>query len=327
MCLDNYIGIKGCSTDLPTSGKYVNSLPGMSTELVDNIANSDQVTYLGVWGDILSTSKQRLYTDVIAGIASEYTEFKEVIYQSKKLTKFTRTQTQAIPAGSYKRGVYIYFPQRKYASLYLNKIYIYSAEAKATTVKGWDLNDDSEVFTKDIELEIGFNSIDVNESFSASWGDLEMFFGIDGDFETIKTREDDYFCECNVKCIGAVEYSAATVEGDITYQNVNRSGTGEGFALGCEVRCSIEEFICENIKSFELAWWMLLGAQTLLYKMASYRINMFTTTNKEATDTLMAKFEKDYAKAIKRALESTPLTDLCFDCGDEYDIAYGGSLA
>jgi hypothetical protein len=57
-CLQNYIGIKGCGAPTPPSaegafsGLYVNQLPGISTEVIDGIADDEQETFLGVWEDV-----------------------------------------------------------------------------------------------------------------------------------------------------------------------------------------------------------------------------------------------------------------------------------
>lgn len=51
-CLKYYIGIRLCS-DSPDSdsGLYINSLPGLSIESIDNVATSEQSSYLGLWSD------------------------------------------------------------------------------------------------------------------------------------------------------------------------------------------------------------------------------------------------------------------------------------
>lgn len=52
-CLTDYIGIRGCNNDIPPeSGLVINSLPGISLESIDRIANADQITYKGVWTDV-----------------------------------------------------------------------------------------------------------------------------------------------------------------------------------------------------------------------------------------------------------------------------------
>lgn len=67
-CFIDYIGLSYCSRgvyDIPASGIYLNSLPGISIENIDKIADSEQVTYLGVWADVQSFALAQFRLDVI----------------------------------------------------------------------------------------------------------------------------------------------------------------------------------------------------------------------------------------------------------------------
>lgn len=68
-CFLNYIGLSYCLRgvyDVPASGIYLNSLPGISIENIDKIADSEQVTYLGVWDDVQKTALASFKLDVIS---------------------------------------------------------------------------------------------------------------------------------------------------------------------------------------------------------------------------------------------------------------------
>lgn len=72
-CFVNYIGLSACGAyDSPASGIYINSLPGMSIESFDKIADADQMNYLGVWDDIQSNAIQQFYIDVRSEISKCY---------------------------------------------------------------------------------------------------------------------------------------------------------------------------------------------------------------------------------------------------------------
>lgn len=57
-CLNGYIGIMGCGAPPPPSeegkfsGLYINQLPGVTLEAMENIADDEQENYLGVWADV-----------------------------------------------------------------------------------------------------------------------------------------------------------------------------------------------------------------------------------------------------------------------------------
>jgi hypothetical protein len=64
-CLINYIGIRFCegALEVPESGIYVNSLPGISVEAMDNIASAEQITYIGLWNDVQVEAYARFQLD------------------------------------------------------------------------------------------------------------------------------------------------------------------------------------------------------------------------------------------------------------------------
>lgn len=66
-CFIDYIGLSYCPGiyEQPGSGLYLNSLPGISIESIDKIADSEQVTYLGVWEDVQKSAVAQFRIDVL----------------------------------------------------------------------------------------------------------------------------------------------------------------------------------------------------------------------------------------------------------------------
>lgn len=67
-CFLDYIGLSYCPGiyEQPGSGVYLNSLPGISIQSIDAIADSEQITYLGVWEDVQKSAVAQFRIDVIA---------------------------------------------------------------------------------------------------------------------------------------------------------------------------------------------------------------------------------------------------------------------
>src|SRR4051812_19751040 len=63
-CLQNHIGMRGCGIDTPNSAAYVNELPGISLKTIDNIADSEQLNFNGVWANIQARALRKFDTDV-----------------------------------------------------------------------------------------------------------------------------------------------------------------------------------------------------------------------------------------------------------------------
>jgi hypothetical protein len=91
-CLKDYIGIKVCGTETSGSGIFINSLPGISLESIDNIADSEQITYKGVWEDVQTEAYSRFYVDYINELTKCYSlqvycDYEQIICDNlQKLT-------------------------------------------------------------------------------------------------------------------------------------------------------------------------------------------------------------------------------------------------
>lgn len=89
-CLTGYIGLKVCGTETSASGLFINSLPGISLESVEKIADSEQVSYAGVWRDVQAEAQARFYVDVIEQITkcyeiTPYCDYENIICTNKQV--------------------------------------------------------------------------------------------------------------------------------------------------------------------------------------------------------------------------------------------------
>lgn len=71
-CFTGFIGILGCNAQTPGSGLYINSLPGVTLEMVDKIADSEQITYKGVWAEVEQRGILRFRTALMAKLNECY---------------------------------------------------------------------------------------------------------------------------------------------------------------------------------------------------------------------------------------------------------------
>jgi hypothetical protein len=81
-CLFDYIGFLNCASEAePPSGMYINTLPGISLESVDKIANTEQVTYRQVWIDAQNEAAIRFKVDFIAELNKCFTISRKCDYE------------------------------------------------------------------------------------------------------------------------------------------------------------------------------------------------------------------------------------------------------
>jgi len=87
-CLIDYIGLRVCGNETSGSGQFINSLPGISLESIDKIADSEQITYKGVWDDVQAEAWNRFYIDVINELSKcyqlqPYCDYEELICENR----------------------------------------------------------------------------------------------------------------------------------------------------------------------------------------------------------------------------------------------------
>lgn len=71
-CLTDFIGLMGCGSSEPGSGLYINSLPGISLEMMDNIADAEQKTFVGVWNEVQKRGIMSFRTQFMAQLNQCY---------------------------------------------------------------------------------------------------------------------------------------------------------------------------------------------------------------------------------------------------------------
>lgn len=336
-CLKDYIGIKHLS--LPSeSGVYINILPGISTEMVQNITTSAQATFVNVWDDVQERSYLRLKNDVVNMLLNESkADFRNVLYETKKLLKAER-QTTAVDAAPEYRGIYFSLPESRYSQFRVTELYVYSLQDASTTLKVFDVNDGDELFTLDVEIVAGLNIIPLSQIFDLKYRVLELFIGIDVSlFDTIETLAEYYYfdsCTQYGEHYHETRIYPATLQlaDDAIYDNLSFSGEGKGVVLSAQIACSIDEFICKNKQNLQQSWLYLLGAELLEQKLSSIigtsTLNYFTVSNREQTDENRKVFEGRYSSNLKRELKGVPIDNesVCFSCQDNLSVFTGGSM-
>lgn len=104
-CFTDYIGLSLCAGayESPPSGIYINSLPGLSMESLDKIADQEQVNYLGVWTDVQANAQPEFFIDVRAEISKCYQLDCDCDYDAL----ICENQEVLTQAWKYKLGIWV----------------------------------------------------------------------------------------------------------------------------------------------------------------------------------------------------------------------------
>jgi hypothetical protein len=345
--LTNYIGLQNCNIRYPNadssgngspeSGLYINQLPGMSTELADKIASSEEINFKGVWDKVQANAIMRFKDDVINKLFDSV-KFNSIIYQTRKLLKSQVNQLIQVDRSPIYTGIYQQVPESKYAEYKLNGVYVYSYQTVSTTFKVWDVNDGVILYTKAIDLVPGLNYISISQTFELKYRILELFMGVDTtNFDSIQTLNDYYYWytsdwACAAQSTfgyGAVRgvfmFYPSTYDPNLPFQfsNIVRTGLGRGITVDAEIRCSIDQFLSDNREFLKSSFLYLLGSEMLFHKLASPRLNFYTASNLEQTAYTREEFERRYKSQLSRTLDAIPLEGegICFSCEETFKVA------
>lgn len=344
-CLTNYIGLRGCSSETPESGIWLNDLPGMSNELLDSLATKDQVTYAGVWASVQRVVFEQIKATLRTKIREiGQVEMGEVLFYTKRNVIFERQVISPIAADPVYKGIYVSATGSRYLQLYLKSLWVYNSGSAVTGVpfKVFSTYDWTVKYETTVDLQPGMNTIAINQAFDPEFAGFNMFFALDtANVATIDNPfvSSDYawgFSDCACANQGPNHYGwdfqnwvlyPAVMPLDVALPDkMNFDWSQSGVSVDLDLRCSVETFICRNRESLKMGLAYALAHQILLNKLAGFNQNFHATYNPEQTERNLVTFQnlrdeqfKEWAKVIQVQGE-----DMCFSCEEAEMIGMVG---
>ncbi len=327
-CFNGIVSLKGCSvTETPGSVYSLNSLPGISLQAFENIANSEQKNYLGVWDNINERSEARIKNSVLSYMATKY-NIKRV---TRTVDTYNVETTEQLASNIFQGIVinnswdwvnnYVHSP---FQNVSIDKIRLFwNATSTATSVDIQFINYVTKdvFFTKSVTtstLVAGWNEISILKTFDAPI--LAIGFNTT-DFNTVtydSNKVSNWYSDCLCSCfdwsncgyIKGFTSSDGTKNGELTYQQ-DIVGLQAIITMGC----SYDAALCTNRLLFAEAFWYLLGSEFMNEAIYSSRINFMTTVKKEEAIELKAHYDTQYEQALKNALDGLRFEcDECLQC-------------
>jgi hypothetical protein len=345
ICLQDWIGLRGCSTIEPESGVYINQYPGMSTELLDKVASSDQITFAQVWQDVQQTAYLQLKT----GIQKALKDFAgarldQVLFQTSKLFVQQWQQINPVPAEAIYKGVFTSIAGSKYAALRVKKAYIYNSGNVAVdnvVIKFFQCQDGTVLYQKTVTVQPGANFITINQTFNLVFDKINIAMLVDctnlptltGQFiDNGSWNWQGMDAQCASRYyswLNTSGFNIFPVTAPLNYglgQDWNNDWSQSAIYWDAELLCSLDAFICGQREFLVEAWGNLLSASILRFKLGSQRVNYFTQSNRELTERAYVSFEDGYKEALNNWAEQLNLANegLCFDCEDQAMISTSG---
>lgn len=314
-CLTDYIGVIGCGAEVPDSGVYINSLPSINLRQLQGIADSEQENFLGVWANIQTRAQDKLLVDVSRRLRKRFkiNSFIETFKLNENLT------ATVLPAAAELRGFKYDTQNNNGYSLKSNfymtnveylKLFLTAQTTQPVDVYILDIDTGEFLFQKSILVAdqlIGWNLIKVNKSFLNQR--IKLVYN-STEVNSVSTDQSDLInngCGCvNFNCGGELK----------GLQDVNETNDSYGLVGKISLTCTFEPVICGNKALFAGAFLYLLGAETMIERIYTERLNEFTTVGKDEAKELNNYFQSQYDEGMDNIIDgiSISLNDCCISC-------------
>ena len=348
-CLQDFIGLKGCSATPPASGIYLNDLAGMSNELLQKISSPDQDSYIETFRAIERVAHERLKTDMYTLLFSAGdVQMIPVLHKSRGIQILNRQEVQVRPASEQYRGAYVQVSGSRYLSVYVEAILVYchneptegSSGQIETTLRIFQTQDGLELYSMPISLSKGMNKIVVNQELFPDFDALNLFFAVD--CTEVDTLQNVFIWEgwgYGLDACAAWAYPFWQINGWLMYPATSdldyiagvphQTGRQSGVWPLLEIRCSMESLICRYKDRLKLAIAYSEAAQVCQTKLATYQQNHIAQSKIDETKELMKGYMDDYISELKAVCRGIDLKGegYCFSCQQSRLVAVRGLKA
>jgi hypothetical protein len=306
-CLFGYVGVKHCPLPAPTSGLYINHLPGVSLHSINALADSEQQSFVGVWAAVQQAAWHRLVADAL-DVLGERGQLHRRLDAHDGPLPLAAPVPQTAPAGWW--GVVLRCPPDRYAALQWQDVTLHlAAPAPAARIALFELATGRIVWEATLDLPAGESTLPIGIHTALELTEPAYFLAVTdvGDLHPFAASATSL--PCRQSSSYACETSVATGPAGEAMPRYLLSAQPQGM-LPLWVRwhysCQAEAFVCANRDQLVHAWLFLLGAQLMRERMESPRLNAYTTLGRERAAELQSDYELAYQKALRNAVLNLP---------------------
>jgi hypothetical protein len=330
-CLDNYVGLIGCSPSEPLSGLYINDYPGMNTELLEKISSPEQASYAGLWASVQSVAYQRIRRDIQTALfKSAQAQMDQVLFQTSKQFVNQWQSVDPLPMAPEYRGTFCSINGSKYLGIRIKQLYVYNASDTIVTAVPWKIiqtQDGKELDSGVYDMAPGMNYVPINQVFYSDFDKVNILAVVDctnldtlrGFFVDYGWQQMDIECASRFSMLWRNGWSIFPVIAPLDYVSGtqwNSAFNQSGVYMDAQLLCSLDSFICHQKEFLLDAWAGLLCYYILWNKLASPRANYFAQGQREFTQASMQQYLVEYTDSLAIWARQLNLRGegLCFDC-------------
>ena len=302
-CLTGHVGLKQVS-DSPTSDVYINDLHGITTaqfETTREIDENDGI--LESWNTLEGRAIRSFETDLKFNLKKYFKNHQTI---STGITGFIDDNELADHgSGKYAGWLFDVSTYAQALKIEINDIRITLASAENFNVKIFDANTGEELFSKVVTGTAGLNKVKILQGY-AVYNHNKIFVAYD---TVIPIR---IFNDPMVP--GVISQGSITTTSTVLAENIDASEVG--IAVGYNVKCSIEEFVCSRLELFLEPYLYKLGINFLEGSQNSDTWTRYNLLDTEQSEKLIEKYTLKYQELIDSTFQDLQVPDdgICFVC-------------
>ncbi len=317
-CMQDYISpFSGCGAPNPISGMYLSDLPGIEFSNIEEISNSEQISWVGLWNSLQKTCIDTFKEDILAEFGRQY-NLKQIT-QTVDLGKAIDITSLTAPVGGTENGLLIELMQQgsqcigsNLTGLYIQQLsFFYSGNdanpAITITFKDADLLN-TELTLTPTGIIAGWNTVSVESSFVAK----RLYVLVSGNFDNYVDLDLSNFNLTNFGGWyggfgGGAGYLSfnfgsgcgimARIQGTYYTASTNTNLIGPnsfGLSVIMSTKCSWDVVVCNNKQHFASAWQHCLAIELINYRLNTPRLNRWNTIDEKQAYELQGLFNIKY---------------------------------
>jgi len=300
--LIGYIGLRSVSSDVPTSGVYINELPGITTRQFTDVRSEEITDIEDEWDELESRAIRSFEVNIRKNLKKYFKNYNLVNTEASGYIDDNDIVDHG--SGVYS-GLYLdLYPQSENLKIVFNSVKLNLTSGQSFNVKIFDANTGKELFTKAVTGVAGLQTVKILQEFSLF--DYNRLFICYDTAEPYKIYE----MPSGVSSYGANVSTSSSVISD------NISGGETGLIVDFSLKCGIDAFVAQRLELFQESFLYKLGLEFLKTSKYSEKMNRFTMLDSERRDQMIEDFEMNYKNSLDSVFEDLIVPDdgICFIC-------------
>lgn len=312
-CYDDYISISPAYR-ISRSGLYADQLPGISEDLIDNLARDPEDDSDTIWPVLVKRAWDNMVSDISMNVQQKF--FVDLKLVSRETSQFKSEAN--INSGA--SGIKIQFDLPRYAKIHVVRLEVMSEVdygSPGITFKFYDTDISGDpIYEVSDSVSVGKSVINIDKDFEVD-NLLITYEPTEAQFKQTENKHYRTGIYDPIICDVCLDPYNGLYRG--TVEQIN----GGGINAFYNVRCSVEKFVCENINLFRQSFLYRIGLEITQERRLGERLTRYTTMTVDRANELLDAYNTEYNIKLQNALKSQNMAEdpVCFTCKNTSYVA------